>query len=435
MKIILLVLDGAADRPCSLLSNKTPLQVASTKKLDRLATLGSNGLLFPQNKYLAPSTDFAHFLFLGYTEDKYPGRGYIEALGNEIPIGPNQLALSTLFVSTTKTNRGRIIRREETSIAERDALNLSKSITKYRNGPFSATFHHVKNRRGILVISGPISKDITDTDPFVDGFPVIKSRPLNNSKDYFRATNTAGFLNIYTRWCYRQLSKHPLNKKRVKKSMEPVNVVISKWPGIYQKLTPFEKLTGLRGAVVAKNSLFKGMSLALNLKFVEVPKSLSPKKETEVLINSLPALFESGIDFVLLHTKAADEAAHTKNPENKVKAIEEIDKGISPLFKLLEAYNIVLAVTADHSTPSEGTLIHGGDPTPLVILSSTLLKDEVNKFSERDARRGLLGNISGSNLMGLLLNASDNIRYSGSTHSKHQSLGPPTKHSIEPLDF
>ena len=43
-KIILILLDGLGDRSYPILNHRTPLQAADTPNLDRLATMGGNGL-------------------------------------------------------------------------------------------------------------------------------------------------------------------------------------------------------------------------------------------------------------------------------------------------------------------------------------------------------------------------------------------------------
>jgi 2,3-bisphosphoglycerate-independent phosphoglycerate mutase len=62
-------------------------------------------------------------------------------------------------------------------------------------------------------------------------------------------------------------------------------------------------------------------------------------------------------DFIHVHTKGPDEAGHAKDPLEKVRVIEELDLAIAEIFPLLERRSdLVVVVTADHSTPSSGPL-------------------------------------------------------------------------------
>ena len=60
MAIVFLVLDGLADRPQGVLGWKTPLEAAETPNMDRLASLGSNGLL---NRGLTAALDLSSPIF------------------------------------------------------------------------------------------------------------------------------------------------------------------------------------------------------------------------------------------------------------------------------------------------------------------------------------------------------------------------------------
>ena len=65
--------------------------------------------------------------------------------------------------------------------------------------------------------------------------------------------------------------------------------------------------------------------------------------------------------------------------------------------------DVVVAITADHSTPC--TLKdHSGDPVPLTILGEGVRVDEVPHYDERSVARGSLGRLRGRDLMPILLN-------------------------------
>ncbi|MDZ4166610.1 MAG: phosphoglycerate mutase, partial [Coriobacteriia bacterium] len=52
--IVLVVPDGAGDRPHASLDGRTPIEAADTPNLDALAALGRCGLLYPLGPGLAP---------------------------------------------------------------------------------------------------------------------------------------------------------------------------------------------------------------------------------------------------------------------------------------------------------------------------------------------------------------------------------------------
>jgi 2,3-bisphosphoglycerate-independent phosphoglycerate mutase len=57
------------------------------------------------------------------------------------------------------------------------------------------------------------------------------------------------------------------------------------------------------------------------------------------------------------------------DPVLKRDVISALDKGLDPLVAALETRDdLLVAVTADHSTPSDSTLIHSGEPVPVVLV-------------------------------------------------------------------
>ncbi|RQD77607.1 MAG: phosphoglycerate mutase, partial [Candidatus Syntrophonatronum acetioxidans] len=100
--------------------------------------------------------------------------------------------------------------------------------------------------------------------------------------------------------------------------------------------------------------------------------------------------------------------AHTKNPQNKVEVIEKLDKELKPLVDQEESLReeLLLIITADHSTPSSGTLIHSGEQVPIMFLGKGVRVDDVASFGERSCTKGSI-RMYGSDLMPMILNLTD----------------------------
>ena len=79
--IVVVLLDGLADRAHDVLKGRTANEAARTPNLDRLAASGSCGLLYAVGPGRAPSSEVAHWSMLGYRPDEFPGRAVFEALG------------------------------------------------------------------------------------------------------------------------------------------------------------------------------------------------------------------------------------------------------------------------------------------------------------------------------------------------------------------
>ncbi|MCK4491797.1 MAG: hypothetical protein KAU03_04180, partial [Candidatus Altiarchaeales archaeon] len=115
-------------------------------------------------------------------------------------------------------------------------------------------------------------------------------------------------------------------------------------------------------------------------------------------------------DFVFLHLKGTDVASHDGSFQKKKEMIERIDGEVIKSI-LEDVGDTTIALTGDHSTPV-GIGQHSADPVPLVITGDVRV-DSVKRFDERSCSSGGMNRICGRDLMGILLDLSDNIRLFG----------------------
>ena len=95
-------------------------------------------------------------------------------------------------------------------------------------------------------------------------------------------------------------------------------------------------------------------------------------------------------DFIHVHTKMPDEAGHTKNPWYKKDVIEAIDRAMSvAVNEIIPDREVLLVVTADHSTASSGSMIHTGETVPITMVGKYVRRDEVGHFNEIACAKGV----------------------------------------------
>ncbi|WP_457613629.1 2,3-bisphosphoglycerate-independent phosphoglycerate mutase [Methanocaldococcus sp.] len=400
MRAIIILLDGLGDRSSEILNNKTPLQYAKTPNLDTLSKKGMCGLLTPYKEGIPLGTEVAHFLLWGYSLHEFPGRGVIEALGENIKIENNAIYLRASLGFVKKDNKGfLVVDRRTKDIDKEEIEKLIKELPTCIDGYEFELFYSF-DVHFILKIkerNGWISDKISDSDPFYKNRYVMKVQPIkelcNGEVEYSKAKDTAKALNKYLLNVHKILENHKINKKRRKSEKMPANFLLTKWASRYKKVEDFKERWGMSSVILAKSSLFKGLAKFLGMDFIRI-------NSFEEGIDLIPEL---DYDFIHLHTKDTDEAAHTKNPMNKVKVIEKIDQSIGNL-KLRE--DDLLVITADHSTPSVGGLIHSGESVPILIFGKHVRIDDVESFNEVSCSKGHL-RIKGEELMPLILNYTD----------------------------
>lgn len=408
MKIILVLLDGLGDRSYDVLNNRTPLQAAETPNLDKLACLGSNGLFHPSFPGQCLPSETAHFLLFGYEIEKFPGRGLLEAVGEGVPFGDNDvLCLSHLSGIKWIDDLPILIHGRDDIKGSFDEIGeLLLKIRPYEAEEISFKLHQTRRNDAIIVIKGPVSPFISDSDPILLGKTIARVQALLGNPETHEAEKTANALNRYLSYCHKKLLEHPLNRRRKQKGLPAANFLVTQRCGRRRALEPFNEHWGLKGMIIASTSVYIGLAHELGMTSLKVTDSDDPGRDLKERIRY--ALEDKDHDFIHVHTKVPDEAAHKGDPNNKMEVISSLDKGLDELLNIVEkGDDLLLAVTADHSTPSISPLIHSGEPVPVAILGPFVRKDMVTAFDEISGATGCLGLLRGPELMHMLLNYSD----------------------------
>jgi 2,3-bisphosphoglycerate-independent phosphoglycerate mutase len=100
---------------------------------------------------------------------------------------------------------------------------------------------------------------------------------------------------------------------------------------------------------------------------------------------------------VYVHIKGPDEFGHDGDARGKKRSIEIIDRDF---FSACAEHlgEATMAVSCDHATPCT-IKMHSADPVPLLISSGK--KGDGMRFTEANSRRGSLGKLRGSEVLGL----------------------------------
>ncbi len=401
-KCILLLLDGIGDCAHPCLDHRTPLQAARTPHLDRIAALGANGLYHASRQGEALPSELAHFALFGYDRSEFPGRGPLEALGAGIDLAEGEVAILAHFASLGTADGAAVLLDDKPKLDAGEVAALVEALGEYRAGGIHVEFRPTKGISGLLLLGGGVSPAITDTAPMVEGRALSAVRPWRRAAEPAAARRTAAALTRYLTWAHRRLADHPLNADRVARGRLPVNGLVTQRAGCLGGVEPFPRRTGLRGLLVASGFVYWGMGAYLGMDVHRVDDTEDPAGDLAIRLAIARA---SAHEFVHVHTKVPDEAAHRKDPEGKVAAIEGLDVGLGRIVDdLLGDPETLLVVTADHTTPSSGPLIHSGETVPLALCGRGVRRDGVERYDEVSAALGALGQVRGRELLLLVLN-------------------------------
>ncbi len=406
---MLVVLDGAGDRPVPELKNLTPFQAAKKPTLDRLAAEGQNGLMNVIGPGITPGSDTAHLALFGYDPmTTYHGRGPLEALGAGLPSKPGDVAFRSNFatVDAQMTVQDRRAGREFTS-AEGQALQAA--LDGLIVDGIKVHFIHTIEHRGALVLEGPgLSEKVTDIDPHSEGKKVVTCQPLDPS-----AKKTADVVNKLVKISYERLNDLKVNQERRKRGVSPANVLLLRGPGQHREVPTVSQRYGIKAAVIAGGALYIGTAKYVGMEHLPVAGQTGTiDTNFDGIADKAIEAVQSGYNYVFVHIKATDNASHDHNAKQKVLAIERTDKMLAKIVERV-GDKIVLAVTGDHTSPvTVGE--HTCDPVPIVFWSKFIRSDSVTHFSEFDAAAGALHTIRGIDVMPMLLGYSGHTEKFGS---------------------
>jgi 2,3-bisphosphoglycerate-independent phosphoglycerate mutase len=369
MKYIILLGDGMADRPHAELGGKTCLEAAKTPNLDQLATLGEVGMVHTIPEGFPPGSDVANLTVMGYDPAKYyTGRSPLEAASIGVELGKDDIAfrcnLVTLRVTGGKSSGSGKARRavmEDFSaghISTQEARLLIEEIDA-KLGSARVRFYPGVSYRHLMVWKG--GKDRMECTPPHD----IQDKDI---QDYLPRGEGDETLNALMEASLEVLQAHPVNKARLGSGKRPANSIWLWGQGRRPSMPTFKEKYGLEGAMISAVDLTKGIGIYAGFEVVNVPGATG-WIDTNYVGKAEHALWALKTkDIVYVHVEAPDEAGHTGDLKNKLKAIEDFDEfivgNIIHGMKQFDEYRIL--ALPDHPTPL-ALRTHSNEPVPFVI--------------------------------------------------------------------
>ena len=411
MKLLLVILDGAADRMDAALGGSTPLQAAKMPNLRQLAGASVKGMMNPIGQGIAPESDAAVFSILGYDMSAYTGRGPLEAFGAGLKVTERSVAFRCNF-ATINENR-EIIDRRAGRIETTDAKALQKEISEIDLGiegirfRFKSTVGH----RGVCVFYSRrknLSANVSNADiGYVRKGSISvaeesasrmlpKVVPLDGSE---AAANTAMIVNTFVDKVIAKLSDSKTNVAREGAGLLRANVVLLRDAGIGLPLVKtFEEKNGLNSAFLAEMPVEMGIAMALGMDPIRIKRIKNRKRRYRAMAELVRSNFDR-YDFIYVHIKGPDEPGHDGNAALKKKILEEIDEGF---FAGIKDLKTDLCVTCDHATPCQ-MKAHSSDPVPVMLRRQKSQAHDDLPFDESIGSLGSLGIMNGNELIGKIL--------------------------------
>ncbi|MBS3174937.1 2,3-bisphosphoglycerate-independent phosphoglycerate mutase [Candidatus Woesearchaeota archaeon] len=408
---IFVILDGIGDKPCKALNELTPLQFAKTPNLDYFASEARHGYVYTLNEKLAPESDEAIMALLGYDPKQfYFGRGPLEAYGADMQFKKGYLALRTNFSTVEKDGIKLIDRRVGRTLTTKESKEFEQTLNKQLDLGFPFEFKATVGHRGIIIIKGEFSSNISNADPAYKKVGRFGVALTNNSSQFIQTSKpldpdaktrlSSNMVNEITKQSYEILKSHKLNQERKKKYLLEANILLTRDAGT--ELPELEKKKGW--AAIVSMPLEIGLCRLAGMEILKFDYPESKSKDVyENLFDGLNKTIETSIknikenkfNYYFVHFKETDIPGHDNKPKEKVKMIELLDKKFFRFLKDLK--NVELVVTGDHSTPCE-LKGHSADPVPLMHFDNKS-GDVIDQFDEESCKEGSYGKLYGKDVL------------------------------------
>ena len=358
MKYVVIIGDGMADFPLDELGGKTPLMVAHKPYMDMMAREGFCGKVLTIPEGYPSGSDVACMSIFGYSPAKYyTGRAPIEASGMGIEMSDTDVAfrcnLVYLEVLPDKTLMGDY---SGGHITTEEARNLIRDLGREVGNEEFVFFPGVSYRHIMLWKEGVWEMNTTPPHD-ITGKEILNHLPTGKGADKLIS------LMVDSR---RVLEGHPVNRRREKASEHPANSIWLWGQGKRAKFPLFKDSYDLKGATVTAVDLVKGISRLVGFDTPPV-EGATGYLDTNYRAKASKALeLLEDHDIVYIHIEAPDEASHEGNVEEKIKAIQSIDRDVvGTIFENIGDTAKFLIVT-DHATPIS-MKTHYATPVPFAM--------------------------------------------------------------------
>ena len=388
-----MIIDGAAGLPLTERGGKTCLELADTPNMDAMAQEGSVGLVRTVPAGMEASSACACMSVLGYDpEVYYRGRAGIEARSMGIAIDNGDVVFRCNLVAVQD---GRMWDYSSGHISTDEAQALIAALEESL-GSDKVHFYPGVSYRHICKLKGREDTLLATCTPPHDipGKPIDGFMPNGQGSDLLRDLMT---------WSEVVLLEHPVNVERRERGDIPATMIWLFWgSGKVPDMPAFNQVYGVDGAMTSGVDLLRGLARMVGMEVLDIP-GVTDGQDNDYAAQAdgaLEALKEH--DLVVIHIEAPDEAAHEGSVEDKVEAIQRVDKEVLSRLRSWRPDGLRLLVMPDHPTPIK-TQTHSPEPVPFLLWGEGFTANGAKRFTESEAKNTGLFVDEGYNIMGRLI--------------------------------
>jgi len=377
MKYCVLIIDGASGLPLPERGGQTCLELAGTPNLDAMAVEGMLGLVRTVPPGMEPSSACACMSVLGYDPTVYyQGRAAIEAKSMGIAIGEGEVVFRCNLVAVRD---GKMWDYSAGHISTEEAGVLISALDESL-GDGEIQFYPGVSYRHILKLKGHEDTLQADCTPPHDipGKPVADFLPKGPGSD---------FIIDLMKKSEAVLRSHPVNKEREARGETPATGIWLFWgSGKVSDMPAFQQVYGLGAAMTSGVDLLRGLAQMVGMETLDIA-GVTDGPDNDYAAQATGALQAlGGHDMVVIHIEAPDEAAHAGSLEDKIEAIQRIDREVVSRLRSWQGDALRVLIMPDHPTPIS-VRTHTPDPVPFLLWGPGFTANGAKRFTEAEAKR------------------------------------------------
>jgi len=393
MKYCILIIDGASGLPLPERGGKTCLELAYTPNLDAMAKEGILGLVRTVPPGMEPSSVCACMSVLGYDPKLYHrGRAAIEARSMGITIDEGEVVFRCNLVAIGDGkmwdySSGHISTNEAQQLIEALNESLGSDKVHFYLGVGYRNLCKLKGREDTLLAACTPPHDIHDK-------PIDEFLPEGPGSELLRDLMERSQAVLW---------EHPVNIKRRSRGDVPATMLWLFWgSGKAPDMPAFKQIYGLNGAITSAVDVLRGLARMMGMGILDIPgvKDGLGNDFTAQAAGALTALEE--YDLVVIHIEATDEAAHVGSIDDKIEAIQRVDREVVSRICSWRPNALRLLVMPDHPTPIK-TQTHSDEPVPFMLWGPGFATNGAKRFTEAEAKSTGLFIEEGYNIMSRLI--------------------------------
>ena len=393
MKYCVVIMDGASGLPIQERGRKTCLELADTPNLDSMAPQGTLGTVLTVPYGMEPSSACACMSVLGYDPGTYyRGRAAIEARSMGIAIDEGDAVFRCNLVAIRDGKMGDY---SAGHISTAEAQQLITALDETL-GNDNIHFYPGVSYRHICKLKGRQDTLLATCTPPHD----IPGKPV---ADFLPRGSGSELLRDLMKRSESVLRDHPVNVERRSRGDVPATSIWLFWgSGQVPEMPPFSQFYGLRAAMTSGVDLLRGLARLSGMSVLEIPGV------TDGLDNDYAAQADGALaaleehDLVVIHIEAPDEAAHEGAVDDKIEAIQSIDRDVIGRIRSWQEDDLRVLVMPDHPTPV-GVRTHTADPVPFMLWGAGFTANGARRFTEEEAKSTGVFIEDGYNIMGRLI--------------------------------